>query len=318
MKRFVLAFLSVCMILVSLSGCQTIGNSIGSLVAPLADLIPVRRQAKEAKTDISQKMVQYFNEKNREGLMSLLCHKTQGIADLGDQIQASFDFIKGQIVSYDPELKDADEEQFRENGEIIRFDHGWFLNRVTTDRGEEYTIYVHMFVLDTDEDREGVSYLRIMDAAGTEQEIGYRWTTYNAEGSTLAHRAIQAISDGDVEALQALFCQKSLNHQEIIRQMQEGFSFFKGKATFGEDPDSPGRYDGNHDFRVRVEDDEVIENGQPVRTYISVFCENIETDILKTYQLELYAYLLYTDDTTYEGISQIVIRDGTEECVIGE
>jgi hypothetical protein len=40
---------------------------------------------------------------------------------------------------------------------------------------------------------------------------------------------------------------------------------------------------------------------------ITVQNENIETDAGEIYKLEFYGYLLYTDDVTYQGISQITI-----------
>ncbi len=125
----------------------------------------------------------------------------------------------------------------------------------------------------------------------------------------------KAISEENLDGLKELFCAKSLENNDIEDQMQSGFKFFKGKATFGEV--KPGFFDGNHDFCAEVKDEETIENYKPVRTYISVFCKNIETDTNKIYTLEMYAYLLNTDQE-YEGISQIIIRDGTYECVIGE
>lgn len=318
MKRFVLFFLVLCFILLSLSSCQFIGNSIGRLVAPLSEFIPIRKQANEAKLDISQKIVDYFNKKDLDGLKEIFCQKTQGISDIREQIQAAFEFINGNIVSYNHTLEAAGEGQSREKGETVKFDNGWIINDIRTDTDKVYKIFVHMFLLDTDKNREGVSYLCITDSDGMECLIGYQWTTYDYEGSTLAHQAIQAISDKNLDALKSLLCAKALENNDIENQIQAGFQFFEGKATFGEVKNKPGVFDGNHDFHAVVTDEEIIENHEPVRTYISVFCENIETDINKTYQLDLYAYLLYADDKAYEGISQIILRYGADECVIGE
>ena len=318
MKRFNLFFIIICIALLPLSGCQLIGNTIGALVAPLADFIPIRKQATEAKIEISQKIVDCFNEKDTESIVNILCKKTQEIADIKEQIRKGFEFVKGNIVSYDKEFEAAGEGQSTEYGETLEFDNGWTINDVTTDIGEVYTIYVHMFVLDTDKNREGVSNFSITDKSDAERAIGYRWTKYDYDGITLAHNAVKAISDEDLNGLKALFCAKSLENNDIENQMQSGFKFFEGKATFGEVKGQPGTFDGNHDFRSEVKDEEIIENYKPVQTYISVFCENIETDTNKIYTLELYAYLLNIDNQAYQGISQIIIREGTYECVIGE
>ena len=266
----------------------------------LADSISVRKQADEEKNGISQKIVDCFNEKNREGITAILCKK-QGITDINEQIQAGFKFVKGNIVSYHHAFEDAGEGHSKENGEIIKFDNTWIINDITTDVGEIDKIRVHMFVLDPDKNCEGVCCFCITSKDGAEWVIGYWWTTYDYEGSTLSYNAIKAISHKNSDALKSLFCAEILENSTIENQMQSGFVFFEGEATFGEIKNKPGTFDGNYNFRGLVNDEEIIENHKPIRTYVSVFCENIETDIDKTYQLELYAYLLYIDNKAYGG-----------------
>ena len=318
MKRFFLFCIAICVTISILSGCQFIDNAVGMLVAKLDSAAPVRQQATEAKTEVSQKIIDSFNKKDDEGIVNLLCKKTQEMADIREQVQSGFDFISGNIVSYEVIYEDNFSGYSKEHGKTVKYENTWIIKNITTDTGDVYEFQIHMFVLDTDKNREGVSNIYIADKSNRQCEIGYYWKIYNYDGSTLAHNVIKAIGDEDIEALKALFCAKSLDNEDIENQMLSSFTFFSGKANFGKVKDKPGIYDGNYDFHSQVEDEVVVKNDMPVRIYISVFCENIETDTNNIYRLELYAHLLYIDNRAYEGISQVIIRDGDNECVIGE
>jgi hypothetical protein len=275
--------------------------------------------SKKYQLELTQNVLNCFSENDKNALKTLLCAKTQGLTDIDEQIQTGFDLFKGKVNSFDDDLLGYEGES-TEYGKTTLLERSWSVEDIVTDADEEYEIYINTYVInENDKKKEGISKITITCSDGTEFQIGYKWPSYYDEGSELAYKVITALSNNDIDGVKSVLCGKTLDKGDINEQIQSGMEFFEGKATMGKVEGKSKVYDGKHDYDTTVSDDEIVINNEPTCTYITVYNENIETDSGKIYSMEFYAYLLYTDDKTYEGISQIVIigDDGTKQ-VIGE
>ena len=309
MKQLKLLFVIMCITIFTLTNCN--------FTTIFEDPKAIIGEANQSKIEVSKKLIDCFKEKNSEGIINLLCERTQKIDDINEQISLAINFIDGKIISYNEEIENGYEGNSISNGDFTTFDNSWTINDVKTDTGKTYTIDCHMFVLDPDKSLEGVSNFIITNKKNKEQQVGYKWDAYDYDVAALAKKAILAISDGNIDKLKSLFCTKSLESADIENQMKESFNFFEGKATFGKNKET-GTYDGNHDFDTKINDEVKIKNYKPSSIFISAFIENIETDIGKTYEMELSAYLKNEETNSHKGISQIVIKYGNDKYIIGE
>lgn len=298
--------------LMILQGCGLLQSRLNLLESEV-------NSANNYKLEITNNVLNCFSEGDETALKALLCAKTQGLTDNDEQIQKGFDLFKGKVISFNEDLLGSEDESI-EYGKTTLLERSWGVEDIVTDLGDEYEINIHAYVIDEgDKKREGISEITITCSNGTEFQIGYQWPSYYSDGSEMSYKVITAFSEKDIAGLKSLLCTKTLDMVDINKQINTGFNFFEGKATMGKVDGKDIVYDGNHDYNTTVSDDEVVINNEPTRTSINVFNDNIETDTGKIYTLEFYAYLLYTDDKSYESISQITITsdDGTKQ-VIGE
>lgn len=304
-------------VLISLSGC----GFIHGITSRTLELDLLTSKGEKANLDITNKVLNAFNEKDSNALKSLLCLRTQELTDIDKQICDTFDFFNGNVTSFNKEVEGSENDS-KEDGEQTFLGRSWSVNEIYTDTGESYELYIRQAVIDkNDKSREGISEIDITNKDGTELIIGYSWPSYYSDAQDLSVKVIKALSEKDTASLKSVFCSKTQTAADFDNQIQSAFDFFKGKATFGKVGTSNGHdlYDGKHDFRTTVADKEVVNNHAPICTFITVHNENIETDASKIYKLEFYAYLLNNGDETYQGISQITItsNDG-KKLVIGE
>jgi hypothetical protein len=68
------------------------------------------------KLEISREVIRCFNENDTQGLKNLFCAKTQGLADIDEQMQTGFDLINGSISSFNEEDLLGSEGKSIENG----------------------------------------------------------------------------------------------------------------------------------------------------------------------------------------------------------
>ncbi len=302
----------VCSVFLFLQGCSFIQYRLNLLELEV-------NRAKKYQLDLTNDVLNCFNEKDTDALKSLLCAKTQGLSDIDNQIQACFDLFKGKVISFDDNLMGYEGESV-ESGHTTRLERSWNVKDIVTDEDKEYEIYLYTYVInENDKDKVGISDLTVTCSDGTEYKIGYRWPSYYPEGSELSHRVIAAFSENDFTGLKSMFCNKTLDITDINEQLQTAIEFFDGKATIGMVDGESKVYDRDHDYTTTVNDEEIVKNNEAIRTTICVFNENIETDAGRIYSLEFYANLLFSEDKASEGISQIIIIDenGMQQ-VIGE
>lgn len=310
MKKLNVLIVSCVMVMALLSACGS--GRLDILYSDMANM-------EKSNLEITNDVLGCFSENDAEGLKVLLCAKTQGLTDIDEQILTAFDFFEGEVISFDDYLLGYESES-TENGKTTFLERSWNIKDIITNEGAAYNIFINVYsICKDDKNREGISQITITRSDDTELKIGYEWPVYYDEGRDMASKVINAFSENNMDDLKYMLCSKTLEMTYIEAQIQMGLEFFEGEATKGKVEGKNITYDGRHDYHTSVSDDEIVQNGEPISTSITVFNENIETDAGKIYEIEFYAYLLNTDDETYEGISQIIISsDDGRECVIGE
>jgi len=267
----------------------------------------------------TQDVLNCFSEKNEKALNALLSPKTQELADTDQQILAAFKLFEGKVTSFNKDLSGYEGSDI-ENGEKILLDREWNIKDIVTDVGNKYTIQIHTYnICDADKSRVGITDFTIKSSDGTNLHVGYGWPFHYNDGRDMSYKLITAFSSHDKNGIKSMLCAKIFVMANIDTQIQDGLSFFEGKATMGAVKGNSSLFDGKNDYHTTVSDSETVKNGEPTRTSITVTNVNIQTDVNKIYKIEFYANLLYTSDETRKGITQIIITDGNgRKQVIGE
>jgi hypothetical protein len=318
-KLKVLSAILYCFMLIFLQGCN--GSSLISERLKSLELLTAKEE--KANLQMSKEVLNCFSDNDAQGLKSLLCLKTQGLADIDEQISAGFDFFKGKVISFDEKDMSGYEGESIDYGETTFLERAWSINNIKTDADETYKIHIRdYYICENDKAREGISQITITSSTEQELVIGYQWPLHDNDGRDMSVEIVKKFDARDKNGLKAILCATTLDIEDIDKQIQGGFDLYEGKATWGKvgtDQQGHELYDGTHDWHASVSDDETIANGEPTRTSIDVQIDNIETDLGRIYRITFYANLLNKDDETSEGIEQIIIEsdDGIKQ-VIGE
>lgn len=312
--KFICAILS-CVMVMLLPGCSSFGR-IPTRVKMLDSEVS---NMERSNLEITKDVLNCFSQKDSKSLKALLCAKTQGLTDIDEQILVGFDLFKGRVTSFNEDVLGY-EGKSSESGKSTLLERYWNIKDIVTDAGGSYEILINTYIIyEKDKNRVGISQITITSSDGTKLKIGYEWPSYYNEGRDMSNKVIKALSEKDIDGLKSIICAKTLEIVDIDAQIQEGLSFFEGKATRGKVKGKNIVYDGKHDYRTSVSEDEIVKNNKPTRTSITVFNQNIETDANKIYKIDFNAYILYTGDESRKGISQIILTsDDGRKQVIGE
>jgi hypothetical protein len=167
MKKYIYLFIGIAIISILLIGCSGVNPWIEQRLEMLGELTTA---SKEGSLEISQNIVKCFNENNVQGLKTLLCNKTQNLSDIDEQIQAGFDIINGNIISFDENDLNVSEGQSISNGTTTKLDRIWSINDITTDSSETYSISVRINIIyEEDKAREGITELIVSDSSEKKQ-----------------------------------------------------------------------------------------------------------------------------------------------------
>lgn len=267
--------------------------------------------------EISQEVLDYFENDSAEDLKELLCNKTKGIDGIDKQIQDGFDFFEGNVISFDENVLSSEEKSV-DHGTTDELCRTLHIEDIKTDAGKTYKLIVDVnLIYLSDEDRKGITFILISDVDTDEDfKIGYSWPDHYLDGVQLSCKILHALGEDDSETLKDLMCEKVLEKSDIDKQIDAAFDFFEGEATMGRVDEDGIRYDGNHDFKSNVVDYEVIDGNEPIRTSVYVYSYNIETDADRIYKLEFYADLFNQYNEEYEGVSQITVLDEDDNKVV--
>ena len=150
MKKKSLLLVLILMYVLSFSGCTLITFSNES----------------SGEIEYVQKAEVVFDalkEKNTEKVISMFCQKSQDSHDLKSEIEDVYDFLDGNLVSYENISGGSGGETF-ESGIKVRANSCPEITGVITDTEHEYTIYVQIVsVYSDDSEWEGVTLITIFD-----------------------------------------------------------------------------------------------------------------------------------------------------------
>jgi len=126
------------------------------------------------------------------------------------------------------------------------------------------------------------------------------------DSKPMSEEVLKYLDTDDVEGLKSMFCEKTIALiPDLDEQIEAAMDFYKGKTV---------SYRG-----ILGSEGESVENGITTKLDINPHITDIETDAGGKYHIKIYAYIIYTKDTTMEGISEIdIYTEDDTVCVIGK
>lgn len=139
-----------------------IGLLIGSVVEIFQAIGESNSQSREADR-ISQSVIECFVDEDEKELKKLFCEKIAGKYTLDKEIQNAFDYIDGEIISYNV-YSDPIGGSAWDDGVQTRLDVKPWIREIKTDTGGEYTIAAHGYlVYEKGGEYIGLTYINIRD-----------------------------------------------------------------------------------------------------------------------------------------------------------
>lgn len=303
--RFICIALSVILTALCFSGCSFVNSIIDKKNIP-------------DSLEYSQKIIDCFNNHDKSALKELLCEKTKNLEDIDEQIQKSFDFIKGKLISYNKDVCGAEEESI-DHGTTNQLTRDLIIQNALTDKNITYRIDVTVnYIYLKDKERKGITQIYIENEKdGSQIVLGYPWPDHHLDGAKKANEIAESINNNDFEELKSYFTSNIQKLNKIDRQIDRVINFVDGRILMGKVEDDGLRYDGKHDFDTDVTDKKIIINHEPVKTTLEVHCTNMETDTGRVYEMYFTYILLDDEDWDNEGVVKIQILDenGTKYAI---
>jgi hypothetical protein len=125
---------------------------------------------------IAEKIMEYLNEGNGEGLKSLFCQYSLDLPDIDEQIQEAVNYFESRIVSFD-EFKRADSEGSSiDDGVITMIRTSGSIRNICTDDEMIYSIKFYNFLIYKEYiNLEGISLIEIKSNDELVFSIGKHW-----------------------------------------------------------------------------------------------------------------------------------------------
>jgi len=109
------------------------------------------------------KVMDCFINKDSETLKEMFCSKAKIRPDFDEQINEAFEFIDGNIISYDDYIASMDEVAYEEGKAVERY-YVPIIDDIKTDKNRTYKIAIRLYtVFDEDEGRVGITSVTIRE-----------------------------------------------------------------------------------------------------------------------------------------------------------
>ncbi len=312
MKRvltYIFAILLCVLSIFGLFGCslRDVPNAISS----------VRARADKLRHEMSETMITAFKTKDVTAVKDLFCPKSQQLDGIDSQIEATFDFMEGDISSYKISSSIGYEGCSTDYGKVTEYEFNSD-TFITTDLGRQYKLSIDVIYIGEDSSIEGLTsyYIREFDRGDDDYKIcraGYGWTSpYDAECGVLSAQLITAIASKDANELKSLFCAKALESETMDAEIQSVFDMFEGEPIFNERADGLYNYtDAEDDFSCRVLGYDITKDksGTPIAVWVHVLTRPVCTDAGEKYRLDFVAYLCSDKKPEIEGVSYLSLED---------
>lgn len=317
-------------VLFAFSGCSILNilNDIVDAVQGENGIGAVRKKMETWRQEQSEKLIAGIKSRDTEGVKALFCPKSQGLAEIDGQIERSFDFMDGAILSYQIKKSLSYEGYANDYGKVTEYEFNSDIY-ITTDTGRKYLFYFAAQYL-VEPEIEGMTDYAILEWDKEYEErtvcrAGYGWSSpYDGECGVLAARLITSLAKGDADGVKSLFCAEALGNGELDGQIESAISFFDGNPLFTERAD--GLYnnyhgEGENDFYYRTLGYEIDKgtNGDMVGVWVSSYVHSVYTDAGKDYTLFFTAYLVNEQKPQWAGISCFSLenRESEQEISVG-
>ena len=298
------------MLCFSLSGCSLFFDENGN------DISSVRYRVKKMQYEMAESLISGFKEKNAKTIKELFCPKSKELPTIEEQIEETFSFVEGEILSYTIAKTHNEKGYANSYGVVSKYRYSGQIE-IYTDSQKEYTLIFNMKYL-FDKPIEGMtSYVIEKKEAELDSFIfcraGYDWySPYDGEAGMISAELIQAIGTKDLSAVKSLMWSKTLENPELDHKIQTAFELFEGTPVFTKRED--GLYNKNPEegflMRVFSHGREKDENGNDLGFWVSVGIYGIKTTTGKRYNLEFSMCLKDETSKIFQGISYFELADG--------
>lgn len=114
-----------------------------------------------------------FINEDVEGLKNLFCERVNYGNYLDEEIPKAFEFIDGNIISYDDDISCTSSVAYDE-GKVSERYYGPFVDNITTDKNKVYTMNIGLFTVYEKDDRYvGVDVIVIRNSDGDKITVGF-------------------------------------------------------------------------------------------------------------------------------------------------
>ena len=122
----------------------------------------------------AEEIIECVVRKDKEGLKSVFSKHISETHNLDKEIDEFFEFIDGEIVSYDTPEGSMGGGRKRD-GEYVERTTGGQIENIITSTGNKYMIsFMTYYICEENKDKEGVSVLGVVDANSYKGEIPYQ------------------------------------------------------------------------------------------------------------------------------------------------
>ena len=119
------------------------------------------------------KVMDCFINEDVEGLKKLFCEKVNHGTDLDEEITEAFEFIDGNIISYDDDISCSSRVAYDE-GKVSERYYGPFVGNITTDKNKVYTMNISLYTVYEKDDRYvGVDAIVVCNSDGDKIIVGF-------------------------------------------------------------------------------------------------------------------------------------------------
>ncbi len=127
----------------------------------------------------------------------------------------------------------------------------------------------------------------------------------NVKAKKYCENIVTYLGEDDTSSLKNMFCETIVSQSDFDAKVQEAVDFFDGKSI-------------SYDITA-IGSKESISRGKQSVLSLSASIQDVKTTAEKTYKIRFNSYLIYKDNKSYEGISEISIEsDNGETYVLGD
>ncbi len=143
LKKITAIILS-CVMVITLSSCgekPTVSSVVETTLKGLCEILRFINKDSEPEITNAELVLQYIQEKNTDAIYDMLCERVQETPDIKEQIEQTFDFIEGDVISYDISYPTSSTGKWSEDGKA-KIALSTACNPIETTSGKVYQLVV--------------------------------------------------------------------------------------------------------------------------------------------------------------------------------